>query len=253
MIEISEWERGFSFAPIDQEDLRMYLWFYEWHLFDAFCQGQHTPGNHYPARDLAPDRRSGVLKHPGLELAVTAAEDGADLELAVTNVSEHPWPDIAAIIPCFNPGQQPHVAPTEQFFDDGHERTWFLGKAGLERLVRRDIHFNGRFREQIDAQATDDRFVFSQKWPTSSRDAGGGLLLRESADGEWVAGIAWAAFVSLQGHNPWRCLHQSIRVGPLSPGQSKRIRGRIYLFQGTRDACLARYQAAFGSEASAQC
>ena len=245
MIEIAEWERGFSFAPADCDSLRMYLWFYEWHLFDAFCQGQHTPGYHYPSRDLAPDRRSGVLAHPGLELTVTAAEDGAELEFVVSNISEHHWPDIAAIIPCFNPGQLPHVVPTEQFFDDGHERTWFLGMEGLEQLVQRDIHFNGQFRDQIDAQSTQDGFVFSHKWPTSSHNAAGGLLLRESVDKEWVAGIAWACFVSLQGHNPWRCMHQSIRVGPLAPGQSRRIQGRIYLFKGTKDECLARYQSAF--------
>ncbi len=42
MIEISEWERGFSFAPKRHDHLRMYLWFYEWHLFDAFCRFTRT-------------------------------------------------------------------------------------------------------------------------------------------------------------------------------------------------------------------
>jgi hypothetical protein len=192
------------------------------------------------------------LRHPGLELTARAADDGAALELVVTNISEHRWPDIAAIIPCFNPGQRPQVVPTEQFFDDQHERTWFLGREGLEKLVKREIHLNRRFREQIDAQATQGEFVFSHKWPTSSRDAGGGLLLRESADNEWVAGIAWACYVSLQGHNPWRCMHQSIRVGPLEPGQTQRIRGRIYLFRGTRNDCLSKYRTEFGSGTSAR-
>jgi hypothetical protein len=52
--------------------------------------------------------------------------------------------------------------------------------------------------------------------------------------------------VSLQGHNPWRCMHQSIRVGSLEPGQAQKIRGRIYLFRGTKAECLRKYRKEFG-------
>jgi hypothetical protein len=40
-------------------------------------------------------------------------------------------------------------------------------------------------------------------------------------------------------------MHACVRVGPLAPGESKTIRGRLYLFRGTKDDCVARYQRDF--------
>jgi hypothetical protein len=248
MICLSEWERGFYFAPSSHKELRMYLWFYEWNLFEAFRKGQHTAGNHFPTKELSADQRNGVLKHPGLHLEVMAKDDGADLVLTVTNETSHDWPSIAAIIPCFSPGESKVVPPTEVFFDEAHERTWYLGNDGLVRLVKRDIHFNSRFRNEIDAEARDGEYVFSQKWPTSQVDAIAGLLLRESMDKKWIAGIAWEDFISVQGHNPWRCMHQSVRVGPLKPAERKKIRGRIYLFEGAKKECLRKFSEDFNLE-----
>jgi hypothetical protein len=245
MIRLSEWERGFSLFPTNRKELRMYLWFYEWNLFEAFRHGQHTAGNHFPTKELSKDGRNGVLKHPGLHLEVTAQNDGADLALTVTNDTAHDWPLIAAIIPCFNPGDGQVVPRTETFVDDAHERTWFLGDDGLVRLVKRDIHFNSKFRDEIDAETNNGEYVFSHKWPTSPMDAQHGLLLRESVDKKWTAGIAWQDFISIQGHNPWKCMHQSIRVGPLKPAETKKIKGRIYLFKGTKDECLQKYREDF--------
>jgi len=52
MIKLSTWENGFSFAPDTDEDLRMYLWFYEWNLFNAFKDEQHSGGSHRPKSEL---------------------------------------------------------------------------------------------------------------------------------------------------------------------------------------------------------
>jgi hypothetical protein len=179
---------------------------------------------------------------------VTAGDDSVGLELTITNTSDHDWPEIAAIIPCLNPGQAPEVTPTEVLFDDGHERTWFLGQDGLEPLVGRHIHFHCDFRQQILAQTPPGgELPFSHKWPTSDADAGGGLLLRESIDRDWVAAIAWEDTLSLQGHNPWRCMHQSVRVGPLAPGATKGVRGNVYVMRATKDDVLERFQFEFGT------
>ncbi len=62
---------------------------------------------------------------------------------------------------------------------------------------------------------------------------------------EWVAGIARERFVSAQGHNPWRCMHLSIRVGPLKRGESRNVRGRVLLFPGTKEMCMERFKAEF--------
>ena len=112
-------------------------------------------------------------------------------------------------------------------------------------LFGHEIATLSRLREKVDAQAEDGQFVFSQKWPTSPDNAYQGLIVRESTDGEWVAGIAWERFLSAQGHNPWACMHLCVNVGPLAPGESKTIRGRIYLFPGTRDECYDRFRKDF--------
>jgi hypothetical protein len=43
-------------------------------------------------------------------------------------------------------------------------------------------------------------------------------------------------------------MHLSVRVGPLKPGESKKIRGRMYLLRGDRESLLERFQADFGDK-----
>ena len=100
------------------------------------------------------------------------------------------------------------------------------------------FHFNTLLRAKIDREASEGEYVFSYKWPTSQEDARAGLLVRESIDSRWVTGIGWDRFLSAQGHNPWSCMHLAIQVGPLLPGESRSINGRIYLFRGRRDECF---------------
>jgi hypothetical protein len=165
--------------------------------------------------------------------------------LTATNKTDSAWPDLAAIIPCFNPG--PQASRNEAFTDPEHEKTFFRGPAGFERLEQREIHFNARLKDMLRAVSPDLSFVFSNKWPTSDRDAVTGLLIRVSREGDWVAGIAWEEFVSVQGHNPWMCMHHSVRLGPLKPGQSRKIRGRVYLFKGTREDLWEKHRGQFPS------
>jgi hypothetical protein len=67
-----------------------------------------------------------------------------------------------------------------------------------------------------------------------------GAIIRESDDGNYVAGIVWDDFLSAQGHNPWTCMHLSVRAGALALDESVTRRGRIYLFNGTAQDCLDR-------------
>jgi hypothetical protein len=241
-VRLSEWERGIAVESLDHPGTTMYLWFYEWNMFHAVRPHQHSPGGYQPfARIMSKDGRSAELRSDAMTLKSRAVRDGAELTLTLTNRSDHDWPEIAGIIPCFNPG--PKMSPNPQFVN---RNTYFVAREGLTRQEQREIHFNQVFRRQIDSQVNEDgEFVFSEKWPTSPVNATGGLMLRESADGQWVAGIAWERFISAQGHNPWECLHLCIRVGPLARGESRTIRGRIYLFMGTRDDLLRRYRRDF--------
>jgi hypothetical protein len=219
--------------------MAVFLWFYEWNMFDALKKGEHTPGTFKWPRKVNQDQTEAMIGADDLQLTIKAAEGGADLTLKVTNKSGHDWPDIAGIIPCFNPG------PSARNPEFANEKTYFVGPKGLELLNKREIHFNEKYRKAVEAMSPNGRFVFSDKWPTAAPDAKAGLLVRESKDGRWVAGIAWEDFLSVQGHNPWQCMHLCIRVGPLKQGDTKTVRGKIYLFQGTKDDCLKRYVSDF--------
>lgn len=238
IVRLIPWQRGFAVEASGADGMRLYFWFYEWNVFQAVAQGEHTPGRHDFSWSVRDDHA--VTEEHGVRVAVNATEDGARLTLGITNESGHDWADGAGIIPCFSPGHPGVVEQSRRFVDDDHTRTYFLGPQGLELLRDREIHFSRRVRPWLDRVSPGGEFAFSEKWPTSDRDAAGGLLVREAVEGRWVTGIAWEDYVSAQGHNPWDCMHLCIRVGPLARRQAKTVRGRIYLFEGTRDELLAR-------------
>ena len=239
---LSPWDRGVSVDSTEQLDMRVYLWFYEWHMFGAVKPGQHTNGTWKNRVNVRDDRSAATIQsdNPGLSLDIRAVADGADLMLQVTNESDRPWPTLASIIACFNPG--PQATRNRQF---ANTNSWFHSADGLKPLAieaPREIHYNSDLRQAIDAQADNGKFAWSSKWPASEVDAIDGLIIRESTDGNWVTGIAWNRFLSAQGHNPWECMHLSAHVGPLEPREARTVAGRIWLFRGNRNDLLSRYQ-----------
>jgi hypothetical protein len=236
-VRLFEWERGFAIQSDKQKDMAVYLWFYEWHMFDAMQRGQHTNGSYQLERKLTDDGQQGVISSPALTIQMTAVTDGATLMLTVRNNTDYDFPTLAAIIPCFNPG--PQATRNRQF---ANTNTYFLGPSGLQRLMQREIHFNAGLRDLVNREARDGRYAWSDKWPLAEPNAVEGLIVRESTDGRWACGIAWDDFLSAQGHNPWECMHLSVRVGPLERGKSKEVRGRIYLLLGNREDVLSRHR-----------
>ena len=252
LMKLTKWERGVKVESRTDKAGFAYLWFYEWHLFDAVTKGEHTYGSHEWKWNVNTDGTLARMNSEWLKMKVRAAENGAALTLEITNNSGHDWPEIAAIIPCFNPGNPVKLQEQNSIFlDEEHKHTYFLGVDGLDLIkgkYPREIHFNHKYRPAIMAwkkERKDGKFVFSEKWPTSVRDAHAGLLVRESEDKKWTMGIAWESFISAQGHNPWKCMHLSTRVGPLKKGEKKTIRGRIYLLKGTKEDCLKQFRKDF--------
>ena len=252
---LSIWDRGVKVTSIDDESLFAYLWFYEWSLFDAIEKGEHKGGRSDWEWAVDSEGRLAESKSDWFSIRATAVEDGADLEFEVTNRSEHDWPDIAAIIPCFNPGfdgpKKTDAVANLDFLDDDHDRTYFYGANGLDLLAGeapREIHFNHDLMPSVqtwDKRRDDGNFIWYHKWPTSKRDAFAGLLVRESKDRSKTMAIAWDSFVTAQGHNPWKCMHLSVGLGPLKQGETKTIRGKIYLFEGTKEDFLAKFRRDF--------
>jgi hypothetical protein len=59
--------------------------------------------------------------------------------------------------------------------------------------------------------------------------------------------VVWESFLTAQGHNPWKCMHLFVCVGPLKPGETKAIQGKMYLFDGTKEDFLEKYERDFPS------
>lgn len=67
-----------------------------------------------------------------------------------------------------------------------------------------------------------------------------GLIGAFSGDGQWIFATAWEPYQELfQG--VIRCLHSDIRLGGLQPGETKQIRGSIYLMKADPQALRDRY------------
>jgi len=254
---IEIWDRGVKITSQTDHSLFAYLWFYEWTLFDAINEGEHTGGTSDWKWGLVSTSSYAQTSGTWFSLSATAVEDGANLELKVTNNTDRVWPDIAAIIPCFNPGfdepQKTNAVANPNFLDDHHDHTYFIGKDGLDLLAGeapREIHFNHQWMNSVanwKKERDDGQFVWHQKWPTSKRNAHAGVLVRESEDRTQTMAIVWEDFMTAQGHNPWKCMHLSVRVGPLNPKESKTIRGKMYLFNGTKEDLLIKLKTDFPS------
>ncbi|MDA0347457.1 MAG: hypothetical protein O3C43_13025 [Verrucomicrobia bacterium] len=254
-MDLTIWDRGVKLTSPNDAGLYAYLWFYEWTLFDSVHKGEHKGGASDWKWDLDSDGSLAKTTNDWFSLSATAVEDGAELKLTVTNTTDRDWPDIAGIIPCFNPGfdgpKKTDAVPNNNFLDDGHDHTYFIGEQGLDLLAGdapREIHFNHQWMNSVASwkkERDDGQFVWYQKWPTSKRDAYAGVLVRESEDRSQTMAIVWEDFLTAQGHNPWKCMHLSIRVGPLKPTESKTIRGKMYLFNGTKEDLLSKLKVDF--------
>ncbi|MCG8587486.1 MAG: hypothetical protein MI757_22495, partial [Pirellulales bacterium] len=65
-----------------------------------------------------------------------------------------------------------------------------------------------------------------------------------SADDKYIFAVAFEPYQELfQGVA--RCLHSDFRLGGLKPGETKKIRGRIYIVPNDVDALLKRYEKDF--------
>ena len=157
MQTLTGWTRGLKTTARSNTSLFAYLWFYEWNLFEAVRAGQHTPGRR--DFDWQVGEREAEMVSEAFRIRAQASDDHVDLELTVTNRSDRQWPEIASIIPCFNPGDGKETERNDRLMDLDHTRTWFVDRDGLSLLNQREIHFNQRYREQIGREGDEDGTV----------------------------------------------------------------------------------------------
>jgi hypothetical protein len=74
------------------------------------------------------------------------------------------------------------------------------------------------------------------------------LMAKVSEDGTSILAIATdpSIGVSCNHQESMSCIHSNPLWGALPPGEESTVRGKIYLFEGTLDEALARYERDFG-------
>ncbi len=86
--------------------------------------------------------------------------------------------------------------------------------------------------------------------PLSSLVPSNGLCGCFSADGKKVLAVAWEPYQEIfQG--VVTCIHSDFRIGGLKPGETKRIRGKLYLVDADVPALIKRYERDFPEQAGA--
>jgi hypothetical protein len=139
----------------------------------------------------------------------------------------------------------------------------FTGRTQKTYLPKCFIFLDGKLaRLPTPHWATKARYTPGQVWapkgvnrndvnprPLSPDVPGNGLIGCFSADEKMLLASAWEPYQELfQGVIV--CVHSDFRIGGLKPGETKRIRGKIYLMQADVGELLKRYRKDFPEHAA---
>ena len=224
------------------------------HYLEAYCRdnsqttdwGRHTVVDHKThlvSRDedgsqirLHCDLNDGVtIKH-----VITATHDEVDFQLTAHNPtakrSEAHWAQ-----PCIRVGK---------FTGTGADAT-----ADKYAYIKKSFVYLDGQRAMMPMQgwATEARYIPGQVWagpgvprtdvnprPLHPTVPSNGLIGCFSSDGSMIFATAFEPYQELfQG--VIRCLHSDFRLGGLGPGETLKIRGKIYLVKNDEAALLKRY------------
>ena len=177
-----------------------------------------------------------------VEHTIEAKRDEVDFRLVATNptatASQAHWAQ-----PCIRVAQFTGVKPEP---------------ASEAYLPKCFLFLDGRpVRLPTKPWATHARYTPGQVWcpahvsrddvnprPLSPLVPSNGLIGCYSADDRMIVATAWQPYQELfQGVIV--CLHSDFRIGGLAPGESKPIRGKLYLVEADMDALLQRYRKDF--------
>lgn len=141
----------------------------------------------------------------------------------------------------------------------------FTGRDQKTYLDKCFIFVDGKLTRMPTPQwATKARYVPGQVWcpkhvdrddvnprPLSNLVPSNGLIGCFSADEKMIFASAWEPYQELfQGIIV--CLHSDFRLGGLKPGETKEVRGKIYIVPADETALLERYERDFPEHAAAR-
>jgi hypothetical protein len=169
---------------------------------------------------------------------ITAGKDEVDFQLTATNPtqteSQAHW-----VQPCIQ---------LEKF--TGMKKDTYLPKCFI-------FHEGKLARMPVTPWAMTARYIPGQVWcpkhvdrndvnprPLSSIVPSNGLIGVFSSDEKSIAATAWEPYQELfQG--VITCVHSDFRIGGLKAGETKKIRGKIYVVEAEPDALVKRYEKDF--------
>ena len=171
---------------------------------------------------------------------ITAKSDEIDFRLSAHNPtdteSEAHWAQ-----PCIRVGEFTGLG------DPKNTRTY-------EYLKKSFVFLDGKLELMPTKDwATEARYIPGQVWrapgvpgkdvnprPLNPHVPSNGLIGCFGADNKWILATAWEPYHELfQG--VITCLHSDFRIGGLKPGETKAIRGKIYIVKNDVDELLKRY------------
>lgn len=194
---------------------------------------------------------------------VAASQDAKRIELAcklndgveVQHVIEAGDDEVDFQLTAVNPTDKPSLADWAQPCIRVDK---FTGKDKLEYIPNCFIFLDGRLaRLPTEPWATKARYIPGQVYRAKGVDANdvnprplselipsSGLCGCFSGDERWIMATAWEPYQEIfQGVA--HCMHADFRIGGLKPGETKKIRGKLYLVPAEVDTLVARYEQDF--------
>ncbi len=173
---------------------------------------------------------------------IRAMADNIDFQVTATNptkkASQAQWAQPCVRVDRFTKRNQQTYLEKSFVFYDGE----------LTRMPTRDWATTARYIPgQVWAPRHVDRNDVNPR-PLSKVVPSNGLIGCFSADESMVLASAWEPYQELfQGVIV--CVHSDFRIGGLKPGESKKIRGKLYILPADVDELLRRYRKDFPEHA----
>lgn len=223
------------------------------HYLEAFCRAGSTDADWvrqtvvpHTTRLVAADPAAGTLELRSeladgvvVEHRLTAGADEVDFRLVAHNPtprrSEAHWAQPCVRLDAFTGRGKLDYVPLCFVFLEGR----------LARLPTEPWATEARYTPgQVYCPRHVDRRDVNPR-PLSSLVPSSGLCGCFSGDEQWIFATAWEPYQELfQGVAT--CMHSDFRLGGLLPGETKPIRGKIYLVPARQvDALVARYERDF--------
>jgi hypothetical protein len=247
-------EYGNSHVRIAYPEWPSSRWIYRLpeHIEPTSGRGNTTPGEAGEIRLEHVERgRDGSLTLRGVRPPPYPAEyrfvlrPGANvvnIRATIQNTGDEAWSPVARSILCLQ------FTKANRFMDRDLSQTLF--RSNGEFIAVKDTDF---VRETGDKSPhcahllrQDDLSRFSGDAAVHFADrelSDCSLIVRSSTDSQRHVAVAWenALHVSYNLNRELNCIHSNPRIGALEPGESIALRGKIYLFTGTREELYRRY------------